>query len=49
MKGFWQYLFCRFEGTEKLEKQLRKQRQPWEYEVTVGQIFAQLPLRDEAE
>lgn len=49
MKGFWQYLFGRFEGTEKLEKQLRKQRQPWEYEVTVGQIFAQLPLRDEAE
>ena len=28
-----------------LEKQLRKAREPWEYEVTVNQIFT-LPFRD---
>ena len=36
MKGHWFY--------EKLEKQLRKVREPWEYEVVVNQIFT-LPFR----
>ena len=44
MKGFWHECIGLFAGTEKLEKQLRKLREPWEYEVTVDQIFT-LPLR----
>ena len=44
MKGHWFYLIHKFEGTEKLEKQLRKVREPWEYEVVVNQIFT-LPFR----
>ena len=43
MKGHWFYLFHRFEGSERLEKQLRKLREPWEYETVVNQIFT-LPL-----
>ncbi len=39
MKGHWFYLIHKFEGAEKLEKQLKKLREPWEYEVTVNQIF----------
>lgn len=44
MKAHWFYLLGRFDGAEKLGKQLKKLRQPWEYEVTVSQIFT-LPLR----
>ena len=44
MKAFWHASIGLFEGTEKLEKQLKKLRDPWEYEVTVNQIFT-LPLR----
>ena len=43
MKGHWFYLIHRFEGSERLEKQLRKLREPWEYETVVNQIFT-LPL-----
>ena len=43
MKGHWFYLIHRFAGSEKLEKQLRKAREPWEYEVLVNQIFT-LPM-----
>ena len=43
MKGHWFYLIHKFEGSEKLEKQLRKAREPWEYEVVVNQIFT-LPM-----
>ena len=43
MKGHWFYLIHRFAGAEKLEKQLKKLREPWEYEVVVNQIFT-LPL-----
>ena len=39
MKGHWFYLIHRFEGSERLEKQLRKLREPWEYETVVNQIF----------
>ena len=38
MKGHWFYLIHKFEGAEKLEKQLRKAREPWEYEVVVNQL-----------
>ena len=43
MKAHWFYLIHDFAGTDKLEKQLRKAREPWEYEVLVNQIFT-LPL-----
>ncbi len=43
MKAHWFYLMQRFDGTEKLEKQMRKLREPWEYEVTVDQIL-NLPM-----
>ena len=43
MKGHWFYLIHCFEGAEKLEKQLKKLREPWEYETVVNQIFT-LPL-----
>lgn len=39
MKAHWFYLIHRFAGADKLEKQLKKLREPWEYEVTVNQIF----------
>ena len=44
MKAYWHEAIGLFEGTDRLVKQLKKLRDPWEYEVTVGQIFA-LPLR----
>ena len=44
MKGHWFYLIHHFEGSEKLEKQLKKLREPWEYETVVNQIFT-LPLQ----
>ena len=44
MKTHWHYLIYRFEGSEPLEKQLRKAREGWEYEVVVNQIFT-LPLK----
>lgn len=44
MKAHWFYLIHQFEGSEKLEKQLRKAREPWEYEVVVNQIFT-LPFQ----
>lgn len=48
MKAVWFYAIRLFDGAARLEKQLKKLRTPWEYEVTVGQIFAQLPLREDA-
>ncbi len=47
MKAHWFYLIHQFEGAEKLEKQLRKAREGWEYETVVNQIFT-LPLQDKA-
>ncbi len=43
MKAHWFYLISFFAGADKLEKQLRKAREPWEYEVVVNQLFT-LPL-----
>lgn len=45
MKAVWSYTICLFDGADRLEKQLKKLREPWEYEVTVDQIFT-LPLRE---
>ena len=44
MKAHWQLLAGRFAGGEGLLKQMRRLREPWEYEVTVGQFFT-LALR----
>lgn len=44
MKAHWQLLAGRFAGGEGLLKQMRRLREPWEYEVTVGQFFT-LELR----
>lgn len=44
MKAFWHGCIGLFAETDRLEKQLKKLREPWEYEVTVNQIFT-LPLR----
>ena len=45
MKAHWFYLIHRFAGSEKLEKQLRKAREPWEYEVYhAGKKMANLLL-----
>ena len=44
MKGHWFYLIHKIEGADKQEKQLKKLREPWEYEATVNQIFT-LPMR----
>ena len=46
MKAHWFYLIRLFEGSDALEKRLKKLREPWEYAVTVDQIFT-LPLRTE--
>ena len=43
MKAHWFYLIHAFAGADKLEKQFRKLREPWEYEVVVNQLFT-LPL-----
>ena len=45
MKEIWFYQICLFEGTEKLEKALRKTTEPVEYRTLVERIFAQCPLR----
>lgn len=39
MKAHWQYLLPHFAGCDRLEKQLRKAREPWEYQVLVDQLF----------
>lgn len=39
MKAHWHYLAPRFAGSDRLEKQLRKAREPWEYQVIVDQFF----------
>ena len=39
MKAHWFYLIHRFSGAAKLDKQLRKAREGWEYESVVNQIF----------
>lgn len=44
MKAHWFYLAGRFEGSERLYKQLKKLREPWEYETVVNQLLA-LPLK----
>lgn len=44
MKAYWHEAIGLFEGADRLAKQLKKLRDPWEYEVVASQIFT-LPLR----
>ncbi len=49
MKGVWSYVICMFEDHEKLEKQLKKLRDPVEYPAVLDSIFRQLELRQDAQ
>lgn len=44
MKENWRYMFCKFEGSEKLEKQLRKATDINEYRHITREIFDTLPM-----
>ncbi|MGN0998535.1 MAG: tRNA dihydrouridine synthase [Faecousia sp.] len=45
LKEHWRYLLCRFDGTEKLGKRLRKTTDLAEYRAITREIFQTLPLR----
>lgn len=47
MKEHWSYLIRRFEGSEKLYKQLRKTTDLNEYMALTHEIFQSLPLKNE--
>lgn len=49
LKENWRYLLCRFEGSQKLGKQLRKTTDLQEYRMITAQIFHTLPLKDALE
>lgn len=48
MKGVWGYVLCMFEDHDKLEKQLRKLKDPAEYYAVEDAIFQRLELRQDA-
>ena len=49
LKENWRYLLCRFEGSEKLGKRLRKTTDMNEYKAITAQIFHTLPLKAKLE
>lgn len=49
LKENWRYLLCRFEGSEKLGKRLRKTTDVSEYRSITAQIFHTLPLKKKLE
>ncbi len=49
LKENWRYLLCRFEGSEKLGKRLRKCTDVKEYRAITKEIFHTLPLKPELE
>ena len=49
MKENWRYLLCRFEGSEKLGKRLRKATDVAEYRAITSEIFHTLPLKEKLE
>lgn len=49
MREVWFYLIHLFEDAERLNKKLRRFRNPGEYEVIEAAIFRELDLRDHAE
>lgn len=46
LKENWRYLLCRFEGSERLGKRLRKTTDLAEYRSITAQIFHTLPLKE---
>ena len=49
MKENWRYLLCRFDGSEKLGKRLRKTTDVAEFRSITSQIFHSLPLKAQLE
>ena len=49
LKENWRHLLCKFEGSEKLGKRLRKTTDAGEYKAITREIFRTLPLREEME
>ena len=47
LKENWRHLLCKFEGSEKLGKKLRKTTDAAEYKAITREIFRTLPLREE--
>ena len=47
LKENWRHLLCKFEGSEKLGKRLKKTTDAGEYKSLTHEIFRTLPLRDE--
>lgn len=47
LKEHWRYLLCKFEGSEKLVKRLRKTTDLEEYKALTKEIFCNLPMREE--
>lgn len=47
LKENWRHLLCKFEGSEKLGKRLKKTTDAGEYKAITHEIFRTLPLRDE--
>lgn len=46
LKENWRHLLCKFEGSEKLGKRLRKTTDAQEYRAITKEIFHTLPLRE---
>ncbi|MBR3979324.1 MAG: tRNA-dihydrouridine synthase family protein [Oscillospiraceae bacterium] len=49
LKEHWRYLLCKFEGSEKLGKRLRKTTDLEEYRQITKEIFRNLPMRAEVD
>lgn len=47
MKEVWFYMIHLFEGGERIDRKLRRTRNPREYEMLEATIFAELPLLEE--
>lgn len=47
LKENWRHLLCKFEGSEKLGKRLKKTTDAGEYKAITHEIFRTLPLREE--
>ena len=48
MREIWFYLIHMFEDADRLNKKLRRFRNPGEYETTEAAIFAELTLRQDS-
>ena len=49
MREIWFYLIHLFDDAEKLNKKLRRFKNPGEYETIEAAIFAELPLRQDSQ